>query len=191
MSPLASKTTIREKLLQARRALKPETRRSLSRRITAQALSLPEWSSSRCIGIYLSLPDEVSTAGLVYAAISAGKTLAAPVMQLRPRSLNFRRLNNPDDLRAGPRGILQPINGSLIDPGKIDLLIIPGVGFDSNCHRLGYGKGFYDRFLPECPGFRLGLAFEVQLIASLPTTPQDQPMHRILTEKRCLSAFPT
>ncbi len=191
MSPLASKTTIREKLLQARRALKPETRRSLSRRIAAQTLSLPEWSSSRCIGIYLSLPDEVSTAGLVYAAISAGKTLAAPVVNLKIRSLVFRRFNKPDDLRPGPLGISQPINGTVIIPEKIDLLIIPGVGFDLNCHRLGYGKGFYDRFLPECPGFRLGLAFDVQLIASLPITPQDQPLHRVLTEKRCLSAFPT
>lgn len=191
MSPLTSKAAIREKLLQARRALKPETRRSLSRRITQQALSLPEWSSSRCVGIYLSLPDEVSTAGLVYAALSAGKTLAAPVMKLRSQTLDFRRINDPCDLFSGPLGIPQPINGSLIAPEKIDLLIIPGVGFDLYCNRLGYGEGFYDRFLPSCPGFRLGLAFEVQLIDSLPAAPQDQPMQRVLTEKRSFSALNT
>jgi 5-formyltetrahydrofolate cyclo-ligase len=189
MSQFVSKTAIREKLLRARRALQPEARRSFSRRIVQQVLVLPEWSFSQCIGIYLSLPDEVSTTGLVHAAISAGKTLAAPVINLKTRSLVFRSFNNPDDLRPGPRGILQPVNGSVIVPEKIALLIIPGVGFDLNCHRLGYGKGFYDRFLPECPGFRLGLAFEVQLIDSLPTTPLDQPLHRVLTEKRCLSAL--
>ncbi|MCK5218878.1 5-formyltetrahydrofolate cyclo-ligase [bacterium] len=186
MSPLVPKTTIRKNLLRARRALKPEARSNFSRRIVQQVLALPEWSSSPCIGIYLSLPDEVSTAGLVRAALATGKILAAPVVNLKTHSLVFRRFNNPDDLRPGPLGILQPINGPVIVPSQFDLLIIPGVGFDLNCHRLGYGQGFYDRFLPECPGFRLGLAFEVQLMASLPTTPQDQPMHRVLTEKRSL-----
>ena len=94
------------------------------------------------------------------------------------------QLNSFEDLRPGALGVLEPSPEQRIalTPESFDLVIVPGVAFDRFGGRLGYGKGYYDRFLDQTSAFRLALAFDFQLLETVPTEMHDVPMDGILTE---------
>lgn len=178
-----NKIEIRRRLLAARRALSPADRSLFGHRIAERIAAMPAWRAADCIGCYLSLPDEVPTLELIQQALSAGKTVAAPVTHWQEKRLTFQRVRNLSEMDLGPMGILQP-RGETMAPEKIDLMLVPGVGFDLKGFRLGYGQGFYDRYLADYPGPTLGLAFDLQIVPELPVSGTDVPVRQIATEVR-------
>jgi 5-formyltetrahydrofolate cyclo-ligase len=181
------KDSLRTELLKARRALSTDTRQQQSDVIQQRVLSLPAWLGAKTIGIYLSLPDEVSTYFLFQAAQTSGKTLAVPRLDRLRHRLEFHHYLGKSDLSPGPLGILQPTTLNLIDPKNLDAIILPGVGFDLLCNRLGFGGGYFDRFLADYAGHTLGLAFEVQIVVVIPTEVFDRRVDQVVTESRFLS----
>ncbi|KAH9852279.1 5-formyltetrahydrofolate cyclo-ligase [Lenzites betulinus] len=132
-----------------------------SRQITRTLLALPEFQQSRAVSCFLSMPaGEVDTAAVVAAIFDAGKTLYVPKMLDKDRGImDFLQVSGADDLRALPAGqwgIREPdvlVNGQrrpsalAADAEPLDLIVMPGIAFDRSLSRLGYGRGFYDRFL--------------------------------------------
>ena len=176
----------RKRFLAARRTLSAFERASFSSFIHRRIVSHPVWQQARTVGAYISLPDEVQTRPLLRHAWQRGKQIVAPAVERFNHNLTFHRLSRTDELRWRSHGLLEPPRTRPVAHELIDLVLVPGVGFDERGYRLGFGKGYYDRFLGSCRAFRIGLAFEAQLTAVLPTGAWDIPVDCIVTEKRFL-----
>lgn len=138
--------------------------------------AMPQFVMARTVLLYASLPDEIPTAPAM-EKWSAAKTLVLPVVQ--GDTLVLRKYD-PCRLKAGYKGIAEP-DGSCaaVRPEDIDFAIVPGVAFDRRCMRMGRGKGFYDRLLPQlrCPC--VGVALPCQMVDSIPADPWDVPLTSI------------
>lgn len=176
----------RKIFLTARRALSYFQRTAYSSSVQQRVLSHPAWQRARTVGAYIALPDEVQTGALLHHAWARGKQIAAPVVDPMRQQLVFHKLSRPSDLRPRLHGVLEPPRSRPITHERLDLLLVPGVGFDENGFRLGFGKGYYDRLLGSCRAFRMGLAFEAQLTRRLPAQAWDVPVDCIATEKRLI-----
>jgi 5-formyltetrahydrofolate cyclo-ligase len=183
---MLDKTAFRQRLQTARKNLDPETRQRADGQITDALLGLPAWKNARTVGCYVALPDEAQTLNILQAGLKTGKILAAPVVTRKSEPLQFYQLASPQDLQPGPMGILQPPRDHLLLPENLDLLIVPGVGFDLLGQRLGYGGGYYDRYLSYFQQMTVALAYDLQVVDRLPATPHDRKVQILLTETRVL-----
>ncbi len=183
MLPAAiTKPTLRTTLRVCRAALPPADRDAASARITARVQAFPGYRECQTLACYVSLPAEVATAALIQAALAAGKRVALP--RCSPaRRLTFHLIHSLDGLVPGPYGILEPpADSPQLAPAALELILIPGLGFDAAGNRLGYGAGYYDGFLPQSTGCRVGLAFACQCVAHIPADPHDVAMDWVVTE---------
>lgn len=181
-----AKTLIRSDMLARRRHVSAQSSLEWSRRIQDSVLRLPEFRLAGRMALYSPIQNEVATADIFRAARESGKEVVFPTV--RERHLEFAMVSHLGELETGSFGIAEPRTAASVPLGSIDLLIIPGVAFDLSGHRLGYGKGYYDRLLydPEERGVLAGLCFEVQLIESLPAGVHDVRMDLLVTEDRVL-----
>jgi 5-formyltetrahydrofolate cyclo-ligase len=177
-----NKAAVRARLLAARKNFDARQRQAADRQIAALVTALPEWQKARRVGCYLSLPDEVSTRRLIQTAWQEGKILAAPVVTRKSEPLHFYQFTPDQKLHPGPLGILQPPPDKPVAPEDLDLLIVPGVGFDRQGNRLGYGGGFFDQYLACFTGTALGVGYALQVENLLPLTPADRPVQLLVTE---------
>lgn len=170
-------------------------RQSLSRTIVAGLCQTDEYRSARVVLYYVSVPSEVHTLRLLAEALADGKTVVVPYMEAD--RIELFRLESLDDLAPGHFNILEPrrelrTSDRAVSPAQVELVIVPGVGFDQCGGRVGHGKGYYDEFLrrvrPETP--RIGLAYECQIFNDLPMLPHDIPMHKVITERTIYAPDP-
>ncbi len=156
----------------------------------ASLLQLKHFREARTIQLYLSYATEVETSPIFHFARRKNKQIAVPVINVKLPTLQFSELDalSPHMLEKNPLGISQPRLEfqKEVDPKIIDLWIIPGLAFDLQGNRLGYGGGYYDRALQGIKQPVLGLAFEMQVIPHLPVETTDVPMDYIITEKRTI-----
>jgi len=138
------------------------------------------------VALYSPVQNEVGTEMVAAAVMSAGKVLAYP--RVVGRHLEFVRIADPALLCPGTFNVPEPCSGQVVPPEDIDLCVVPGVAFDLDGHRLGYGKGFYDRFLSQLSNsaVRIGFAYDFQVVESLPVQSHDQRLSMLITEKRIL-----
>ncbi len=183
--------SIRSETLKLRENLSLSERGERSRKITSQVV---EWIQNRnklednsipTVMVYLSMNSEVRTEKLIDCFIKQGRRIIAPEVDTENTHLIPRLLQNLEtDLEKHDYGMLQPKKACPIIPhDEIALIIVPGIAFDSKGYRLGYGKGFYDRFLPTCHNaITIGIAFQAQIVEN--TFPQswDVPVQHIFTE---------
>lgn len=139
-----------------------------------------------CISSYISIRSEVSNHGGILRSIESGKTTCLPKVFGKELKL-FRVRNMAEDLAPGTFGVLEPLpHCEEISLDMPTFHVIPGVVFDLHGNRIGYGKGYYDRFLKKLPpnAVTVGLAFDCQVLDSIPTEPTDVPLKYIITPKR-------
>ncbi|VAX33092.1 5-formyltetrahydrofolate cyclo-ligase [hydrothermal vent metagenome] len=186
----AEKKSIRKKLQLERRGVGATERQRKSQAIMAFLLQLDPFRKARTIQLYLSYATEVETSPIFHFARRKNKQIAVPILDRAHCALQFSELNtlSPHMLEKSPLGISQPRLEfqKKIDPKTIDLWIIPGLAFDPQGNRLGYGKGYYDRALQNIQQPVLGLAFEIQIVPHLPVETRDVPVDYIITEKRTI-----
>ncbi len=161
-------------------AMTDAARHDKSLAVARLVAATPEWRQAAVVMLYLSTPVEVDTAPLALKAWQAGKTVVVPKVswdQRRMLPTEITSLSDDHMTTTGP-GLREPRDGRVVPVDAIDLLIVPGLGFDRHGHRLGRGMGFYDRFLgqPEFLGVTCGLAFAEQVVADLPVLPHDAPL---------------
>lgn len=139
----------------------------------------PTFKAADTILLYHSLKDEVDTHTFIQKW-SKEKNILLPVVM--GEDLELRRYTGPQDLAVGSYGILEPTGEIVTSYVSIDLIIVPGVAFDKLGHRLGRGKGYYDRLLPKIPqAYKIGICFPFQLLEEIPAEPFDICMDEILT----------
>ncbi len=186
-----SKGDLRKEVLKARNTLTPAEVVEKSMRIATRLEAMEEYQKASTIMFFLGFRSEVQTGMLVDKAIASGKRVAVPVTDVENRRLTPSLIVDfPAGLKPGPWGILEPKPEAMrpLDPEEIDLVVVPGVAFDTYGNRLGYGGGFYDNFLPctrEDAVF-VALAYEIQVVPSVSAGPDDIPVHYLLTEERLI-----
>ena len=176
---------VRAETLRQRDKLAPEIRAVFSRQITDAVSSWIQNAGFDAIMLYLGMRSEVETDGLLERLLHTGKQVCAPVVDTHQHRLIPRRIQEPEtDLVRHRYGMLEPSTACPLVPAtELQLIIVPGIAFDCKGYRLGYGKGFYDRFLAECShAIPIGLAYQVQIVED--TFPQvwDVPVKHIFTE---------
>ncbi|SMO41245.1 5-formyltetrahydrofolate cyclo-ligase [Fodinibius sediminis] len=183
-----SKEKLRKRLCSRRARISGADFMGFSREITVELQQQPEYRSASVIHCYVSMNDrrEVNTHVLIKMMIEQGKRVVVPVTHFEDERLSHIGLRSFDDLRPNKWGVLEPKSGRQAEPGALDLVIVPMVGGDERGHRIGYGGGYYDRFLKgvSCP--TIGLCFEQNIVSCLPTEDYDVPLDKIITEKRII-----
>ncbi len=181
----------RHKIIAGRDRLSPAELVEKSGRITRGLFSFKEIRAAHIFFIYLHFRSEVQTLDIVRRCLAEGKTVTVPLTMVGESRLLAVRITDPQNqLEPGYCTIPEPVQslvpGSVVDPAKIDVVIVPGSVFDRFGGRLGYGGGYYDRFLAQEAAnvLRIGLAYELQLVDQVPLEPHDQLMDFIVTEKK-------
>ncbi len=187
------KESIRKEALTAREALPVEDLISKSTNVAKQFLSTELYKNANTIMAYIDFRNEVQTEKIIKTAIADGKRVVIPISKVETRQLVLSEIINYDiELEAGAYGILEPRSKYLreTDPELVDLVLIPGVAFDTRGHRIGYGAGYYDRFLGKVrkDTSKLALAFELQIVDHACEDSHDVPVDTIITEDRIIKS---
>ena len=194
------KEEIRKQQIGKRDGLGKDERRQMSERISELLFSTEEYCLADTVLSYASFRSEVITDEINRRILADGKSLYLPKTYTDQKQMRFFRVMNPDhDLEQGTMGIREPsetgpaYDGRQEKPSRIDkgrvLVLMPGVAFDGEGNRLGYGGGYYDRFLSEYPqlaGHTILLAYEIQKTEKIPVSPEDVKPKIVLTENRIM-----
>lgn len=183
------KSLLRKQILEKRNQMKNSEVIDKSKVICKKVAALDEYKKSRTVLLYYPYNNEVETFSLAEMALSEGKTVAFPKSELvdgKP-NLDFYIVDNLDHFVNGYKGIMEPDTFNF-EPEKFmenaDLCIVPGVVFSADGARIGYGKGFYDRYLTDnAPGTVIGIGFENQIVPEIGSEDTDVKMNIVVTEK--------
>lgn len=183
------KHEIKQKILQKREKLTPEEIRDLSDEIEDNLFSLDEFKNAKNIMFYASFQKEVDTHETIKALLEKKeKRIFVPYVLKNNPLLNVSELKNFNELTPKTFSILEPKEKFMreSDPEKMDLIIVPGLVFGKDGNRIGYGYGYYDRFLKNLKKkiVKVGLSYDFQLLDKIPSEEHDVPMDIIVTEKK-------
>jgi len=183
------KALLRNKILRLRSSADPGMLAELSERIRLRLEEHPLWIDSRYACIYIgSKPGEVDTQELIRSALANGKRVCVPVIDPKDAGLSLVEIHGLQNLRPGFFGILEPADGVRrpLDSIDWDLAVVPGVAFDRLGHRIGFGKGYYDKLLAAKNSHKVGLAFGFQIVEPFETLAYDVAMDLIITENEII-----
>lgn len=186
-----AKRSLRARILSARDRIPEDVHSEASRTIASTLATRPDFQAARTLLLTLPFGSEWNTSPLFHVAFGRGKAVAVPRVDIAQRMLELCAVTDVErDVAPGYRGIREPLpHCNRIDPSTVDWVLVPGVAFDAEGNRLGYGGGFYDRLLPLLPpaAAKLAGAFELQVVDRIPTAAHDLPIDAIVTEMRTLS----
>lgn len=191
---VAKKKEIRQEVLKKRDSLSLDNRIQLSRKICDRLFNLKEFQQAGVVHFFLTAKSEVFTEEAVRKAMTSGKEVVVPVMHKRHKGIFLSRLHDYDrELILTNQGITEPGPEfySEVPLKEVELMVLPGVAFDINGHRLGYGAGYYDRLLEngENRPLLVALAFELQVVENIPTGNHDVKVDKIVTEERIIEVM--
>ncbi len=181
------KKELRQRLRNILADIPPQELEAKSLRACHRLFEQPEYVKAEVIMVFLSLPTGIDTSPLVLRAWQDRKRVLAPKVswsQRRMMPVEIRSLT--DDLTVSHMGTREPVSGIPFPISMLDLVLVPGLGFDEYGNRLGRGRGFYDRFLahPEFKGVACAMAFEEQMTPSIPAGPLDRHVGMLVTDEK-------
>lgn len=180
---MISKDEAREKVKKFRNNLSDRDAELMSARIAELVIGMEEFQKAETVYIYKSINNEVDTDKIITTALALGKTVALP--RVSGGNMNFYRIASIEDLFFGYMGILEPSDNpyNLVNTDN-GIAIVPGLAFDTMCSRVGYGGGYYDRFLEKHPSLiTMGVAYNVQVFEDIETDENDVPLDMVITDK--------
>jgi 5-formyltetrahydrofolate cyclo-ligase len=179
------KSVFRDNLKKQRAEVTAEAAQEAANHLWDQLKEHPYFQKAKRIGAFSSIGSEISTLPMLEGILRSGKELYLPRTEKGQQLIQFHPVTDLSTLKPGLFNIPQPPAKMAIAPTHIDLLLVPGLAFDNRGHRLGYGNGYYDRFMkvisPDC--FTLGIAYSFQIIDKTPNADHDIPVKAVLTEK--------
>lgn len=180
---MKTKQELRQEIRRKKKSMTSTEIHEKSRKIFEQLEQLSVWKDTDCIFAYVSYNQEVETRARLGTWIKDGKRVALP--KVVGEEMKFYFIDDIQQLERGYQGILEP-NSTVCADGASGIMLMPGLAFDQNYHRLGYGGGFYDRYLNshrEAEFYKIALAYQFQVVEEVPTEAFDHPVDRIITEE--------
>lgn len=179
------KLRLRKQIIEHMNSLSEERYTTLSEEIAFSLYAQKEWAEAKTIGITLSMENEVNTYPIIEKAWEEGKKVVVPKCNKGTRTMSFRQISNFDQLETVYMNLREPIPALTeeVDADEIDLQIVPGVAYTGRGERIGYGGGYYDRYLVHYKGKTLSLAYSFQIVEHIPVEPFDKNVEKIITEK--------
>jgi 5-formyltetrahydrofolate cyclo-ligase len=158
--------------------------------VRERLLEFRPFRAADCVLFFVHVRGEVRTEPIIRDALELGKRVGLPVTQVAEGRLEFREIAHLDrDVReVGAMSIPEPGEHCRpIPAAAVDLVVVPGLGFDLRGYRIGYGGGFYDRFLPTVPrACKAAVCFELQIVEAVPDGPGDIPVDWLITDRRVI-----
>ncbi|MCC6346411.1 MAG: 5-formyltetrahydrofolate cyclo-ligase [Nitrospirales bacterium] len=182
------KVSIRRDILSRRDSIASAVKSGKDEAIRKTLFALSAFQSARFVLLFASFSSEVDTFEMIRHCLAQGKRVALPRVNTKKGKLFLYEIRSMDDLSAGCWGIMEPIPSPEREREvqEADLIIVPGVAFDEQCNRLGYGKGYYDKLLRGKRAKAIAVAYEEQIVASVPVEAHDIKMDSIITDQRII-----
>lgn len=178
---LETKQEIREQIRKLRGGINADEWQTATETIAQKIIASDNFREATDLFCYMDFDGEVGTELIMDEAWRLGKDIWLP--KVMDGKMEFYLVESEEELVRGTYGILEPTGESEKAPGDDGLVIVPGIAFDKNHNRLGYGKGYYDRYLKAHPGLiKLGIAFDIQLVDKIPAEECDCKMDMVFTE---------
>lgn len=179
------KSELRRKHKKIRRTCPADIKKTLDSKITAKFLSLDEYKSATTLFAYVSSSIEVDTEKIIKTAFADGKKVAVPKCRDDFGHMDFYYINSYAQLKEGAFSILEPDPEAceLVQSFQEGICLVPGLCFDNNGYRIGFGKGYYDRFLQIFAGTTVGLCYSKCIEKELPTGAYDKSVNILITDK--------
>lgn len=178
---IEGKKVLRKQMRQLIKHLSIEEKQKASDIICDILAHTPGWIKAKSILLYYPLPDEPDITPLLAQALNAGKKLLLPQFNFSSRVYDTAPIYNlKTDLQPGQFGILEPITQA-VELESIDMTLVPGLGFDRAGHRLGRGKGYYDRLLPHFTSLKCGVSWSGCILETIPTQEHDVCMNALVS----------
>ena len=179
------KKNLRARYRQFRERMSVEQKIALDSNIQSRLLALNEYAGAETLFTYVSKSIEVDTIALIKAALANHKRVAVPRCVPDTYDMEFYYITSLDDLRKGTYGVMEPnpLECQPVPADAVGLCIVPGLSFDAQGFRLGYGKGYYDRFLAQFRGDTVGICYAGCVQWNLPHGYYDKPVDVLITEK--------
>jgi 5-formyltetrahydrofolate cyclo-ligase len=189
MNNMKNKKELRRHLLEVRSRLSSAYKKECSDIICRKVTGHPAYKQAKTVMFYMPVRGEADVLPALKEALSSGKRVILPKTEKEKKSIRCFRIRGLKDLTEGAYGILEP-DASLcqeIVVQEVELVIVPGVGFDVSGFRLGYGGGYYDRFLSRHPGaVRMGVAYDEQIVNDVKPEPHDCRMDWLVSPRKIL-----
>ncbi|WP_297423195.1 5-formyltetrahydrofolate cyclo-ligase [Clostridium sp.] len=190
MSIFENKKVLRKEILIKRKNMNTTEKEKMDKIISDQLYESRYYKEATNIFIYISYDSEIDTKSIIYNALKDNKRIYVPRTEFETRIMDAVEIKSFDNLIETSYGLLEPSKKEPhINPNELNLIIVPGVAFDRNGGRMGYGAGFYDRFFKKINGdnmkkiTKLALAYSLQVLDEVPMSEQDVPVDFIITEK--------
>lgn len=182
------KAELRSQYKKLRQSLSAEEQEEMDQKILNRVMNLWQYRESQLILTYVSTRIEVDTRRLIEKSLLAGKRVAVPRCVPGAMAMEFFLIHSLDELSPGTFGVLEPDpdKSVLLKEDSKSLCIVPALSFDFQGYRLGYGKGYYDRFLARFGGSTVGLCYDNCMSKHLPAGRYDRPVNLIVTQRKTL-----
>jgi len=177
-----AKRALRREVVARRDAVSERRRAAASIEIAERVAQMQEAANAGSAMVFWSFGSEVDTAPLIERLVADGKTVTLP--RIEGSDIVPVTFVPGEPVTRTSFGAMEPADGRVLDPSEVDLVIVPGVAFDRSGHRVGYGAGYYDRFLPRTADGTpaVAIAFALQVVPEVPTGAMDRRVDAIVTE---------
>ncbi|WP_194165585.1 5-formyltetrahydrofolate cyclo-ligase [Oceanobacillus sp. CFH 90083] len=185
---MSEKKIIRQKMLKYVSRLSEYERKKIEEKMQQQLFANPVFQQASTIGITISTAIEWNTYPIIEKAWEQGKVVASPKCIVKTKEMQYYAWRQANQIQDGYAGIKEPIPEKTkpIQSNVIDLLLVPGVVFDKDGYRIGYGGGYYDRMLADYTGATIALCSEQQIVDKIPRASYDLPVEQMITEERMI-----
>ncbi|MBB5324709.1 5-formyltetrahydrofolate cyclo-ligase [Anoxybacillus tepidamans] len=185
---MQEKKVIREQMKARLQQLTTETKRAYDEQIARKLYDLPVWQQAKTVALTVSKSHEVNTKPIIEKAWQEGKTVCVPKCDPKTKTMTFRAICSFSQLESVYFGLQEPIEAitKKIYPREIDVIIVPGICFSKDGYRIGYGGGYYDRYLQHVSNSTISLAYAFQVVDHLPTEPHDISVDMIITNEKVM-----
>lgn len=184
------KQLLRDEARARRRALDPEEKARMDAGVFENVRRLWQYKRAGRIFLYLATPLEVETRHILLTALNEGKEVAVPRCIPGTRHMCFHLISSLEEVRPGAFGVEEPLETAPVaDPGRGGLMLVPALTIDRRGYRLGYGRGYYDRYIAGFSGQTAGLCYSRDFVRSIRHGRFDLPVDVVVTEKGIRTAF--
>lgn len=175
-------------MLQHINCLSNSEKNNIEQKVYDLLFSSTIWQYANTIGITYAQKHEWNTIPIMQRAWEDGKIVGIPKIEPKTKQMSFHVINDISEVEEGAYNIFEPVkNAAVLEKNSIDVLFVPGVVFDQAGYRIGYGGGYYDRFLMDYHGVTISLLAKFQLVAHIPKENHDIPVQYYVTDERLLT----